>query len=79
MFHKLCAVMAANKFLLSAYKPPNTIPRTNSGRNLWQLKWTQAKINAVSETALQGGIYLVKDGMRNPLKITCKQLPQMLL
>ena len=73
MFHKLWAVMAAMRLWLSAYKPPNTMPSRTSTTNLCRLKWTHAKIRDETVTAIHRGMNLVKDGIRNPRNISCRQ------
>ena len=72
MFQRLWAVIAVMRLWLSAYKPPKTIPRRTNTINLCKLKWTQAKIKDETVTAIHRGMNLVRDGIRNPLKMSCK-------
>ena len=65
-FHKLCSRMAASKFLDRMKTIPIITPRKNSGNIRCDCPCTRAKVSAETPTEPHGGIYLVKEGNKNP-------------
>jgi|APAra0007618257_1042622.scaffolds.fasta_scaffold00665_2 hypothetical protein len=72
-FHKLCNSIEGNKFLDLANIKPNTTPRNTNGNILCTLKCAKANAIELTRIAHQTGMYLVRDGNKNPLNTISSQ------